>query len=92
MKDQATGAGVTEKVLQGIRDREKALQKQLDELDKLRNKRQDQGRELDMLNRGMKYLARKSDRYDLDIKRLEDEKEELEDQVNELEQLVDKRI
>jgi chromosome segregation ATPase len=92
MKDQATGAGVTEKVLQGIRDREKALQKQLDELDKLRNKKQDQGRELDMLNRGMKYLARKSDRYDLDIKRLEDEKEELEDQVNELEQLVDKRI
>jgi chromosome segregation ATPase len=85
MKDQATGAGVTEKVLQGIRDREKALQKQLDELDKLRNKKQDQGRELDMLNRGMKYLARKSDRYDLDIKRLEDEKEELEDQVNELE-------
>jgi chromosome segregation ATPase len=92
MKDQATGAGVTEKVLQGIRDREKALQKQLDELDKLRSKKQDQGRELDMLNRGMKYLARKSDRYDLDIKRLEDEKEELEDQVNELEQLVDKRI
>lgn len=78
--------------MQAIKDRENALQKQIAELDQLRKLKQEQDRERDMLDRGMKYLGRKSDRYDLNIKRLEDEKEDLEDQVSELSQLLDKRL
>ena len=80
--------GVSDKVLKAIEDRQAALEKQLNELDNLRRTKQDQEREKDKLEKQLKWLGVKNNRYDDEIGRLQDEKETLADQVGDLEQLL----
>lgn len=80
--------GVSDKVLKAIEDRQAALEKQLNELDNLRRTKQDQEREKDKLEKQLKWLVVKNNRYDDEIGRLQDEKETLADQVGDLEQLL----
>ena len=64
------------------------MEKQLDELENLRRTKQDQEREKDKLDKQLKWLGVKNNRYDDEIARLQDEKETLADQVGDLEQLL----
>ncbi len=64
------------------------MEKQLNELENLRRTKQDQEREKDKLDKQLKWLGVKNNRYDDEIARLQDEKETLADQVGDLEQLL----
>ena len=83
-----------EKVKTNVKDREGALKEQigeLGELSTLRDKKGDQDRELEMLDKEIEDLKVQSKRYNNDIKALQDEKEELTEQVDELDNMLQRR-
>ena len=69
-----------DKVKKNVEDREAALKEQigeLGELSNLRDKKGDQDRELEMLDKEIEDLKVQNKRYNNDIRALQDEKEEL---------------
>ena len=83
-----------DKVKKNVEDREAALKEQigeLGELSNLRDKKGDQDRELEMLDKEIEDLKVQNKRYNNDIRALRDEKEELTEQVDELDNILQRR-
>ena len=83
-----------ERVKNNVKDREAALGEQigeLGELSNLRDKKGDQDRELEMLDKEIEDLGVQTKRYGSDIRALQDEKEELTEQVDALDTMLQRR-
>ena len=74
-----------------MEQRQKLLEKQVDELQKMKQQQHDQEREIGAVKKQIGDLKIQHQRYDTDIARLRDVLERLTDHVNELKTLIQNR-